>query len=94
MVGEGAQALSGGQRQRIGIARVFVRNSSILLLDEPLSALDETTRGQMVELLIELKKTARVTTLHVTHNMTEAQRLADRLFILREGRLEEMPRAA
>jgi len=82
--------LSGGERQRVALARALAAAPRLLLLDEPLSALDEDTRGEMVELLRSIQRLTSVTTLHVTHSLTEARRLADRLFVLDQGRVREM----
>ena len=79
--------LSGGQRQRVALARAIVTNPKVLLLDEPLSALDKTLR---VEMQVELKRIQRevgITTIFVTHDQEEALTLSDRIGILREGRI-------
>lgn len=80
--------LSGGERQRVALGRALSFNPRILCLDEPLSALDSQTRRQMCDLLMEIRKRTGVTTLHVTHNLDEAQRLAAPLFQLIDGRVE------
>lgn len=77
--------LSGGQRQRVALARAFVTNPSVLLLDEPLSALDKALR---VDMQIELKRIQReigITTIFVTHDQDEALTLADKIGILKDG---------
>lgn len=84
--------LSGGEAQRVALGRALSFDPGILLLDEPLSALDEDTRGEMVSLLRSVQQRTGVTTLHVTHSLSEAQRLADRLYVLEEGKIREMPR--
>ena len=79
--------LSGGQRQRVALARAFVTNPRVLLLDEPLSALDKSLR---VDMQIELKRIQReigITTIFVTHDQDEALTLADRIGILKDGRV-------
>ncbi len=79
--------LSGGQRQRVALARALVTNPRVLLLDEPLSALDKALR---VDMQIELKRIQRevgITTIFVTHDQEEALTLSDRIGILRQGRL-------
>jgi ABC-type sugar transport system ATPase subunit len=83
------QGLSGGEAQRVALGRALAFHPRVLLLDEPLSALDEDTRGDMVELLRQVQRRTGVTTLHVTHSLTEARRLADRLFVLVGGVLRE-----
>lgn len=86
------RGLSGGESQRVALGRALSFRPRILLLDEPLSALDEDTRGEMVELLRAVQKQTGVTTLHVTHSLTEARKLADRLFILDRAGLREEAR--
>ena len=79
--------LSGGQRQRVALARAIVTNPKVLLLDEPLSALDKTLR---VDMQIELKRIQReigITTIFVTHDQEEALTLSDRIGILRDGQI-------
>ena len=83
------RGLSGGEKQRVAIGRALSFRPSTLLLDEPLSALDDRTRGQMYAVLERVRERTGVTTLHVTHSITEAARLADRLFRIEGGRLSE-----
>jgi molybdate/tungstate transport system ATP-binding protein len=82
--------LSGGEAQRVALGRALAAEPRVLLLDEPLSALDEETRGEMCVLLQAIKQQAAVTTLHVTHNRAEADHLADRLLLLKNGVLGEI----
>ena len=84
------RGLSGGERQRVALGRALSFVPRVLCLDEPLSALDSETRQQMCELLGEVRQRTGVTTLHVTHNLDEAQRLADPLFRLADGRFERV----
>ena len=80
--------LSGGERQRVALGRALSFRPSILCLDEPLSALDDDTRTEMVALLKRVQKEAGVTALHVTHNLGEAEQLADVRLQLHEGKVE------
>ncbi|MEO2036740.1 MAG: ATP-binding cassette domain-containing protein [Planctomycetaceae bacterium] len=80
--------LSGGEQQRVALGRALSFRPRVLCLDEPLSALDSETRKQMCELLQEISRKEHVTTLHVTHNLDEAQRLADCLFAVVDGKIE------
>jgi NitT/TauT family transport system ATP-binding protein len=84
--------LSGGMRQRVGIARALVVRPAVLLMDEPLSALDAQTRALLMEDFLALWLRERIAALYVTHNLSEALRLADRVAILsrRPGRLREI----
>lgn len=81
--------LSGGERQRVALGRALAFQPSVLLLDEPLSALDEHTRHELYGLLKTMQARTGVTTLHVTHSRDEAAALADRLFVLDAGRIVE-----
>ena len=79
--------LSGGQRQRVAIARALVRKPRFFLLDEPLSNLDAALRTTTRAELRRLQRALGVTTLYVTHDQTEAMTLADRIALLRDGRI-------
>jgi ABC-type sugar transport system ATPase subunit len=81
--------LSGGEAQRVALGRALAARPKILLLDEPLSALDDETWGDMVELLGQVRKWTGVTTLHVTHRLHEADALGDRFFRLAGGAVTE-----
>lgn len=83
-----AVGLSGGETQRIALGRALANHPPILLMDEPLSSLDEETRDRMVELLKGLPQKAQVTVLHVTHSRHEADQLGDLIFRLQDGRIE------
>ena len=84
--------LSGGMRQRVGIARALVVRPAMLLMDEPLAALDAQTRELLMEDFLALWLKERITVVYVTHNLDEALRLADRVAILsrRPGRLRDV----
>lgn len=79
--------LSGGERQRVALGRALSFRPRILCLDEPLSALDTETRREMCELLKQVRRQTGVTTLHVTHNLDEAQALGDYLFRIVDGKV-------
>jgi osmoprotectant transport system ATP-binding protein len=81
--------MSGGQRQRVGIARALAADPPIVLWDEPFSALDPLTRRQMQQEFLQLKQLLGKTMVFVTHDMAEAFLLADRVLILRDGRVEQ-----
>jgi osmoprotectant transport system ATP-binding protein len=82
--------LSGGQRQRVAIARALAAQPDIILLDEPFGALDAITRSDLQNTFLELRARLRFTALFVTHDLTEAALLADRIAVLRAGRIEQI----
>ena len=82
--------LSGGQRQRVAIARALAAQPDFLLLDEPFAALDAITRADVHEAFAGVRARLSVTTLLVTHDLREAVLLADRIAVLRQGRLEQV----
>lgn len=84
------RGLSGGERQRVALGRALSFRPKVLCLDEPLSALDDETRERMCGLLEEVQKQTGATTLHVTHNSSEARRLADCLFRIEGGQVEKI----
>lgn len=79
--------LSGGEAQRVALGRALSFRPDYLLMDEPLSSLDEAMRGALIGLLQELRNEGRVTVLHVTHSRSESEQLADVLFRLEDGRV-------
>ena len=82
--------LSGGQQQRVAIARTLATNPDIILLDEPISALDVANREIMKKELKELQKKFNVTMLFITHDQEEAFYLSDRIMILNDAKIEQM----
>jgi molybdate/tungstate transport system ATP-binding protein len=80
-------SLSGGEKQRVALARALVTDPKILLLDEPLSALDPRTQESARELLLALHKNRKLTVLHITHDQTEARMMADKIAIVMDGKL-------
>ena len=79
--------LSGGEAQRIAIGRALAASPEILCLDEPLGAIDDDTREEMLSLLELVHEQTKVTVLHVTHSSYEAERLADKVFLLKNGKI-------
>jgi osmoprotectant transport system ATP-binding protein len=82
--------LSGGQRQRVAIARALAARPLVLLLDEPFGALDAITRADLQESFRALRRSLRITAVLVTHDLREASSLADRIGVLRHGRIEQV----
>ena len=82
--------LSGGQRQRVAIGRAIVRSPKVFLFDEPLSNLDAALRGQMRLELARLHNELAATMIYVTHDQIEARTLADKIVVLRAGRVEQL----
>ena len=82
--------LSGGQRQRVAMGRAIVRNPKVFLFDEPLSNLDAKLRVQMRTEIKKLHQRVRTTVIYVTHDQIEAMTLADRIVVMRSGRVEQV----
>jgi spermidine/putrescine ABC transporter ATP-binding subunit len=82
--------LSGGQQQRVALARALVINPTVLLLDEPFSALDKNLRGSMQVELRDIQRKLGVTTIFVTHDQSEALSLSDRLAVMSEGHIRQL----
>ena len=82
--------LSGGQKQRVAIARAIVNKSEILLLDEPLSALDASLRQQMQVELKQLQRELGITFVYITHDQEEALNMSDRIVVMKEGKIEQI----
>ena len=85
-----AHQLSGGQQQRVALARALVTRPRVLLLDEPLSALDAKVRVQLRDEIRRIQTDLGITTLFVTHDQEEALAVADRVAVMREGRIEQI----
>lgn len=83
------EELSGGQKQRVAIARAVINNPKILLLDEPLGALDLQLRRQMQVELKRLQKQLNMTFIYITHDQEEAEYLSDRIVVMNEGHIEQ-----
>lgn len=81
--------LSGGQRQRVALARALAARPGVILLDEPFGALDAITRSELHEVFETARREFPVTMLLVTHDLAEAARLADRVAVMRAGRVEQ-----
>jgi molybdate transport system ATP-binding protein len=82
--------LSGGEKQRVALARAIVTNPSVLLLDEPLSALDPQTRDDVREEILKLHKRLGITILHVTHDFEEAITMANRIAVMGNGEVKQV----
>lgn len=83
------QTLSGGQRQRVALARAIARKPSLLLLDEPLSAIDDSMRQQLQTTLAEVHKQFNLTTILVSHDVDEILKLSDKIIFLNKGIVED-----
>ncbi len=84
--------LSGGEKQRVALARALATSPQILLMDEPLNALDVQTSNYLRLELHRIHRELGVTTVHITHNHAEAEELADRMAVMNEGRIEQVGR--
>lgn len=82
--------LSGGEQQRVGVIRALAADPEILLMDEPFSALDPLSREKLQDDMLDLKKNLKKTTVFVTHDMQEALKLADRICIMKKGRVVQI----
>lgn len=81
------EELSGGEKQRVGILRAIISGPEILLMDEPFSALDPISRINLQDLIKELHNEYKITTVFVTHDMSEAIKLADKICFMKEGKV-------
>jgi ABC-type sugar transport system ATPase subunit len=91
LLDRGMRGLSGGEAQRVALGRALSFRPRVLLLDEPLTALDEPTRDRLCELLRTVQRMHGLTVLHITHSRAEAQQLAEKLLVLIDGRLQDRP---
>jgi putative spermidine/putrescine transport system ATP-binding protein len=82
--------LSGGQQQRVALARALVYEPGVLLLDEPLGALDKNLREQMQVEIKRIHREVGITTVYVTHDQTEAMTMSDRVVVMHRGRIEQV----
>jgi len=90
LLSRGITGLSGGEKQRVALARALVLQPQILLLDEPVCALDEVTRQEVCAQLLAIQRKLGLTTIHVSHNLEEAFSVADRAAILYQGVLKQV----
>ena len=84
---------SGGQRQRIGIARALILNPSLIIADEPVSALDVSIQAQVIKLLLEMKKIMGLTILFIAHDLSVVKYFSDRIGVMCKGQLVELGEA-
>lgn len=89
LVGRGVAKLSGGERQRVAVGRALLSDPRLLLMDEPLASLDAERKAEVIPFLETLRHEARVPIFYVTHDVTEAARLGDRMLMMRGGRIAE-----
>lgn len=89
LANKNSSAISGGEKQRTALARAMVTKPSLLLLDEPFSALDENTKSRIYEEFNEFKETLKIPTILITHNHRETELFADKNITLKEGRIIE-----
>ncbi len=90
LLGRRASQLSGGEAQRVSLARAFVLDPELLLMDEPFSAVDPQTRGQLMKDLSELLAHEHRTTIFVTHNLREADMLASNIAVILNSRMQQV----
>ncbi len=90
LLGRRIRGLSGGERQKVALARALAREPRLMLLDEPVSALDERSRGEICALLERVHSERGLTIVHICHNRAEAEALGDRVGVMNAGRLESI----
>ena len=86
----GFSEISGGQQQRVALARAFIRRPDLILLDEPFSALDKPLRIEMQKFLKEVRKEFNIPLLLVTHDLSEALSLADKIIVYSQGKIAQI----
>ena len=94
LLGRSIAKLSGGERQRVAIGRALLAQPELLLLDEPMAALDSQAKSEILPYLERLHQLMRIPVLYVSHDPREVARFADRVLLMREGRIEPAPAAA
>lgn len=88
--GEDVAHLSGGEAQRVSLARALATTPAVLLLDEPTSALDAAAKGEVEKLILTVARQNGLTCVMVSHDLAQAARLADRVMVMRKGRLDKI----
>ncbi len=91
LLGRSTERLSGGERQRVAIGRALLSQPKLLLMDEPLSGLDAEAKADILPCLERLHQLLEIPVLYVSHDASEVLRFADRLLLMREGRVEPAP---
>jgi molybdate transport system ATP-binding protein len=89
LLGRGVGRLSGGERQRVAIGRALLSDPRLLLMDEPLASLDAARKAEVAPYVDALSREAKIPIFYVTHDVTEAARLGDRMLLMREGRIAD-----
>lgn len=92
--GQHALTLSSGETQRLGLARALVIEPEVLFLDEPTASIDQENTELVESIIMKMKKEARTMVIMTTHDRDQAERLADRLLVMKHGKIEEMNRSA